>query len=112
VIKGGGGEGRGVVAQGAGCRESGSHVRGVRCAGEVGLMAGVAIGRQGCVVVVDVAGSTGNGCVGAGQWERRVVVIEDGACPRGRGVACRACSWETCRSVIGIGGPVVIRLVA
>ena len=51
-------------------------VRRIVGAGEVLLVAAVAIGRQRRVVVVRVAGGAGHGHVRAGQRERRLVVVE------------------------------------
>lgn len=68
----------------------------------VGLMTSDAIGRERCVVVVDVAIGTqarGNG-VHAGEGERGVVVIEDAVGPEIRVVAQLARRGKASRDVI------------
>jgi hypothetical protein len=112
MIKGRRGKGRCVVAQSASCRESSGDVRGVSSASEVGLMARVAIGRNGRVVVVGMARGARNGCMRSGQGERRVVVVEYRTSPGSRRVARSACRRETRGGMIGIGCPGVVRLVA
>ncbi len=62
----------GVVANGAGCGESSRDVIWIGGGGVLRLMAGVAIGRHGCVVIVDVALGAGRGEVGSGEGECRL----------------------------------------
>ncbi len=71
----------GGVAENTGSGEAGSDVTGVGGAGEVGRMAGVAIGWGTYKDVVDVARCARNSDVRAGEWERSVVVIEHRASP-------------------------------
>ena len=81
-------------------------------AGEIRLVAGIAVGWNSGEVVVHVAGGAGHGFVRTGQREGSLVVVEDCARP-GRGVVANlARGWEVRRLVIGIGGPVVILGVA
>ena len=103
---------RGGVACIASGRESS------RCMGRIGrsvpirLVAAVAGGWQRCVVVIGVARRTGNGCVCACQWERRVAVIEGGWAQAARGVANGAIRREPRSNVIGVRSSSEIRLMA
>ena len=85
---------------------------GIRGSGEVRLVAAIASGGQRCVVVVYMACSTGHGGVGAGQRERRGVVIKGGARPIRGAVACGARGWETGCCMRRTVGPCEIGLVA
>ena len=69
------------VASLAGSWKSGGDVIGIRCGLVVLLMTAIAGGRQGGVIVVHMATGAGHRGVGAGQGERRVVVVERGARP-------------------------------
>jgi len=69
------------VAKGAIGREACGHVSGICGPREIGLVAAIAGGWKGRVVVVCVAGRAGYCCVRAGQRERRGVVVEAGAGP-------------------------------
>ena len=75
-------------------------------------VARVAISRRTDKYVVDVAQGAGNRGVRARQRERRVVVVEHGACPVRHRVARVAGGREARRGVSWVGGSVVIRLVA
>jgi len=77
----------------------------------ISLMASVASGRQGRVVVVHVAEVAGHGGVRARQREGRVVVIEAGARPVGRAVADVASSREPDLGMIRVVRVVVVGLV-
>lgn len=93
----------GVMASGAGSRKSCRRVVGISRASVIGLVARVAVRRQGRVVVVDVATGAGNGHVRSRQRERRVVVIEAGRYPCRRVVTHVALLRKSHRGVIGIG---------
>lgn len=69
VIKGRPGPGRGVVACGAGGGEARRGVGGIGGSVPIRFVAGVAIGRNRSVVVVNVALRTRNGYMRAGQRE-------------------------------------------
>ena len=84
----------------------------IRSPREVLLMAAVAGRGQRCVVVVRVASCARHRGVEPGQREGRGVVIEGGARPIGRGMACGARGGEARRDVTGVIGAVVIGLVA
>ena len=53
----------------------------IGCTRPVRFVASVAIRRQRCVVVIHMALGAGYGRMGAGQWKRRVVVVEGCARP-------------------------------
>lgn len=74
-------------------------------------MAGVAIGRHGCVVVIGVALRAGQSGMCAGQRKHRCV-IECGRSPVSGRVAQSAICREAGRHVSGVRGPGKIRLVA
>ena len=59
-----------------------------------------------------MAQCAGNRCVRSCERERRVVVVEDCACPRCGVVACGAGGGEACRDVIRIGRCGVLVLMA
>jgi hypothetical protein len=99
------------VAQSAIGGESRGHVSGIRGSGKVRLVAAVTGRRQRGVVVVYMARCAGNGGVGAGQRERRCVVIEGGAGPIRSAVASGARGGEPYCGVRRIRGPVPIRRV-
>jgi len=100
------------VAQGAIGGEACRDMSWVRGSAEVCLVAPVASGGQGCVVVVDMALRASDGNVRASQRERRVVVIEGGPSPGGCGVASLAGGGETRRDVGRSSGCVEVCLVA
>ena len=93
---------RRVVTGGAGCREARGHV--VRISSSIvgGLMAGIAVGRQRGVVVVDVAACARNHHMGTRQGKRRVVVIEACRNPRRCAVAYLALLREPGTDVIRV----------
>ncbi len=68
--------GCGCVAGGACGGPPRRDVIGICGTGEIGLMAGVAVGRRTRENVVDMARGAGDGNVRPGQREGRVVVIE------------------------------------
>jgi len=76
------------------------------------LMAAIAVGGQGRVVVVHVAVVTRHSDTRTGQREGRVVVIEVGIGPRSRAVADVAGGREADLGVIRVIGVVVVGLVA
>jgi len=90
------------VAGCAGGREAGRNVIRVGGAGVLGLMAGVAVCRRTDVDIVDVARGARRSDMRACQRERRVVVIEYGACPGSGVVAGVAGGGKASRGVIGI----------
>ena len=102
----------GGVAGGAGGRESGSDVVGIRGARVIGLVTGVAVSRSTCKLVADVARCAWNRYVRAGERERSVVVIEHCPGPRGRRMAGGAGGGESGGDVVGVRGASVIGLVA
>lgn len=87
VVKSGTRPSRRGVARLASGGESCSRVVRVRRILIVRLVTGVAVGGNRSVVVVHVAVGAGHCGMRARQRERRVVVIERGGNPRGRGVA-------------------------
>ena len=96
----------------ASCWPTRCRVIGVRGAGVVRLVTGVAVRRCTGKDIIDMALVAGDIDMGPGERERRVVVIECRPCPRCRGMACRAGCRKAGRGMSGIGGAVVIRLVA
>jgi len=112
VVKRRSGPGCGCVACCAGSGKSRSQVIGILNSRVIRLMARVAIGRNGGVVVGDMAGSAGHRSVGAGQRERCCRVIESRTGPVSRAVAKGTVHREACLHVIGICGLVEIRQVA
>jgi len=100
------------VAQCAIGGEACRHVSWIRRPGKVRLVAAVAGCGQRCVVVIRVAGSTGNRGMRAGQRERGCVVIESRPGPIRSGVACSAGGGEAGGHVIGTGGSGEIGFVA
>jgi len=84
----------------------------IRRAIPIGLVAPVARRGQRRVVVICMALCTGQRRVCAGQWKRRVVVIERRRAPRTRRMADRTICRETRGHVIRICCAVEIRLVA
>jgi len=101
-----------VMARGAGRWEASRGVIGIRGPGEILRVAAVAVRRQRCVVVIDVASSAGHSDVGAGQRERRLAVIEWSAGPRRGVMARRARGWEADRRVRRSVGVVEVGFVA
>ena len=85
---------------------------GIRGAGEVLLVAAVAIGRQGGVVAVHMALGARRRHVSARQRELGLVVIEGGPVPPRRGVAQGAVGREPAGNVGRISGSLEVRLVA
>jgi len=81
-------------------------------AGEVGLVAAVAVCRQRSVVVVYMALRARDADVRASKRERRVVVIKSGLCPRRGVVTGGAGGGESGADVVGIVGSGVIGFVA
>ena len=69
------------MARRAGGGETRGHVVGIRSSSVVRLMAGIAICRHGCIVVVCMALRTRDRKVGAGERESRLVMVEDRAGP-------------------------------
>ncbi len=99
----------------AGCarrREASGLVIRIGRAGEVLGVARVAIRRSSSKHVIDVAAGAGDRRVRAGQRERRLVVIEDRARPRGGGVAGLAGGGEAGGHVIRIRSAVEVLGVA
>ena len=103
--------GRGVTSD-TRYRPSCGDVIGIRGSSEVLCVAGVAIRGRPDKDVVNVAKGASDGCVRAGQRERRVVVIEGCPCPIGGAMACVAGCGEACSRVCWIRSSVVIRHVA
>jgi len=83
-------------------------VVGIRGAGEIRLVAGIAVGRNCREVVIHVAGRAGHGFVRARQREGGLAVVKDCACPGRCRMANHTIRREARRLVIGICGPVVI----
>ena len=104
--------GSGCVAGRAGCGPGGSYVIGIRGAGEISLVAGVAVRGRASEDIVDVALIAGDRNMRASEREGRVVVIEGSASPGSGGMAGIAGGGESCSSVIWIGCSVPICLVA
>lgn len=94
---------RGVMASGAGGRKSGRRVVRIGRSGVIGLVARVAVRRQGRVIVVYVTAGARNVDMEAGQRKRRVVVIEAGRDPSCRVVTHVALLRESRGDVIRIG---------
>jgi len=103
---------RGGMAGGAGRRPARCGVIRAGSAGVVLGMARIAVGGQGCVVVVDVAQCAGHAGVRAGQRERGVVMVEGRSRPCGGAVANFAGCREAGSRVRRVVGAVVIRHVA
>lgn len=102
VIEGGHGPRRGVVAVGAGGGEPGSGVGRIIGSVPIHRVAGVAIGRNGCVVAVCVALHAGHGEMCPGQRKGARRVIESGCGPAAGGMADAAIGGEAGSDVIGI----------
>ena len=92
--------------------ESGGDVIGIRGAGVVGLVTGVAVCWRTRENIVDVARRAGHGCVGAGEREGRLVVIEYRPIPRCGVMARGAGCWESRGNVIWIRCAGVVGFVA
>ena len=92
-------------------REACRDVTRIIGAGEVGLVAAVAVRRHGCVVVVGVACGAGQRSMSADQREHRGV-IEGGRGPDCCRMAQSAVGRKAGRHVGRIGGAVEVRLVA
>jgi hypothetical protein len=92
--------------------EARRNVSGICGSSEVCLVASIACRGQRQVVIVRMALCARDGCVGAGQRERRGVVIEGRARPIRGAVASGARGRETYRRVWRAVGPVPIRRVA
>ncbi len=92
--------------------EAGRSVIGVGGGVVVRPVATVAIGRFAVVHAVGVTGVARLVSVCAGKREVGSRVIEVGAIPTRGGVTLRAVGAEPCCSVIGVGGRIVLRLVA
>jgi len=71
-------------------------------AGEVRLVAGVAIGRCPRENAIDVAAGAGHRRMRSRQRERGVVVVKRRPGPGSRGMAGLACGWESRRNVCRI----------
>lgn len=112
VIKGRASPGCGRVASCAGCREARRSMVRIGRALVILLMAPVAVGGQGRVVIVHVTVHARNGGVRTGQRERCVVVIEAGVGPRCGAVTDVACGRKTDLGVVRVVGVVVIGLMA
>ena len=93
-------------------REIGSDVRRIQGAREVLLVAAVAVCRQRQIVVVGMARRASHRDMRAGQRERRLAVIEAGACPIGGAVARGAGGREPDRCMRRSVGAVVVFRVA
>ena len=102
----------GGMAEQAVLRESGSHVVRIRGPLKVLQVAALAIGGDGCEIVIDVAQVAGRRNVRAGEWERGLRVIEVGGLPGRGSVAGFAALRESRGHVIGIGGLVEVRQMA
>jgi len=103
--------GRGV-AGGARVREANRNVIRVSCARVVQLVAAVAIGGHGGVVVVHVATRARHGRMRTRQGKRRVVVIERGWTPGRSAVTHVALLREPGAHVIWVGRPFEVVQVA
>jgi len=112
VIECGTGPCSGAVACCAGGWEADGGLGGAGGSGVVCLVARVAISRQSCVVVIDVALSARDGCVCSGQGERRGVVIKCSTGPVGGAVAIGAGGGEAYGSMWRAVGSGVVCLVA
>ncbi len=77
-------------------------------AGEIRLVATVAVGGYRGEVASDVAEVAGHGDVETRQRERRLAVVERGRLPSRSGVAGGAGGGEAQQGVFGIGGGVEI----
>ena len=102
---------RGCVAGVAGCGECRGNVIGVCCSSPVRLVAAIASGRQGGVVVVGVALGAGHGGMRASEREHGRVVEGRGG-PGCCGVAEGAIGGESGGHMSGIGGAGKVCLVA
>jgi len=112
VIECRGSPGRRVMACGARRWKARSDVIGVRGPCVIGLMARVAIGGHRCVVVIGVAGCTGNRDMSACERERRSRMIEGSPGP-GRRVMARGAGRGKASGNMGRRiGRCKIRLVA
>jgi hypothetical protein len=87
VIKGRRGPRCSVVACGASCGEARGRMGWTVSRVPIRCVAGIAICRQRCVVVIHVALRARNGYVESCERKGRVVVIEGGRSPRSRVVA-------------------------
>ncbi len=67
----------------AGCRETGGRMVRIGRGLVIRLVAGIAVGRNRCVVIVHVAIGASHGGVGPGEREGGVVVIERRRLPGG-----------------------------
>ena len=112
VVKRRGLPGDGGMAESAVSREPCRDVIGIGGAGEILGMARIAIKRNRCVVVLDVALRARHGNVRPGEWELGGVVIETRSGPVGGAVASLAGGRETAGRVRRSVGVVVIDLVA
>jgi len=100
------------MAESAIGREACRHVIGIGGAGEILGVAGIAVKRNRCVVVVDVALRARHGNVGTGEGELGRVVIETRSGPVGGAVARFTGRRESSGRVRRGVGVVVIDLVA
>ena len=98
----------GVVTGGARGRKSRRHVIWIRRPGPIRLVARIAVGGNGGVVVGNVAGCARRGDMRPGQRERGVRMVERGSGPVGGAVAQRAIQRKSRRYVIWIRGLVVL----
>ncbi len=104
---------RGRVTDGAIGGERRCHVIRIRCVIEIGCVTRSTVFRRACKLAIHVTLATRHIDVRPGEWERRHgAVIERGAGPCGRCVACFARCWESGRNVIWIGRLVEISLMA
>lgn len=112
VVKGGSRPSRRGVARRARGGESCSRVVRVRRILIIRLVAGIAVGGNRAVVVVNVAVGAGHCGMRSRQRERRVVVIERGGNPRARGVAQVALLRESDLHVVRVSRALEVFQVA
>jgi len=94
----------GAVAHGTRSGQTRGRVRRIVGSVVIGLMAGIAVSRNGGVVVVDVARGASDRSMGARQRKHRSMIKGRGR-PRRGGVAQSAIGRETRSYVIRIGSP-------
>jgi len=96
----------------AGPRERRLDMVRIRCPVKRCRVAGIAIGRQGCVIVGHMARRTRHRCVRPGQRKRPDQMIEAGRHPGNRRMTHRAIRRESASYVRRLGRPVEGREVA
>lgn len=112
VVKGRGHPGVERVAGGAIMREIQGHMIRIRRPLKIELMAGKAVRGRARETVVEVALIALCRSVRAGQGKTRAVMIERRRLPDAGGMARRAILREIPRHVVGIGGALIVRLMA